>query len=82
MITVKHLYEIAKKKAEDPPLALHSLEEICGMLVGVAKTCGIKIVHNISLEEFKEWQERAEQSLALHEQELQEAKEAKLLRQK
>lgn len=46
-ITLKHLYEIAKIKSQDPPLEWRSLEEICTMLVATARTCGIEIVREL-----------------------------------
>lgn len=36
-VTLKHIYEIAKIKSEDPPLQLYTLEEICQLVIGTAK---------------------------------------------
>lgn len=46
-ITLKHLYEIAKIKSQDPPLEWRSLEEICTMLIATARTCGIEVVREL-----------------------------------
>lgn len=46
-ITLKHLYEIAKIKQQDPPLEYKSLKEICTMLIATARTCGIEVVKEL-----------------------------------
>lgn len=43
-VTLKHVYEIAKLKATDPQLQGVSLENVCRMVVGTAKSCGIAVV--------------------------------------
>jgi large subunit ribosomal protein L11 len=43
-ITLKHIYEIAKIKQEDPPMRFRSLEEICLGLIGTARSCGIEVI--------------------------------------
>ncbi|XP_047353155.1 39S ribosomal protein L11, mitochondrial [Vespa velutina] len=79
-ITLKHLYEIAKIKSEDPPLALMSLEQICIMLVGIARTCGIEIVRELDPQEYAEFLEERELKIIERNKDLQLAKEIKLLR--
>ncbi|CAL1686605.1 unnamed protein product [Lasius platythorax] len=79
-ITLKHLYEIAKIKAEDPPQALLSLENVCKMLVGIARTCGIEIVREIDPEEYKQFLKEREEAIAQYREELRLAKESKMLR--
>ncbi|XP_076667531.1 mitochondrial ribosomal protein L11 [Andrena cerasifolii] len=80
MITFKHLYEIACIKAQDPPLELHSLEQICKMLVGVARTCGIKVVQTLDPEEYAEFRKEREQYVEQILEEMRLTKEAKMLR--
>lgn len=79
-ITFKHLYEIACIKAQDPPLALLSLRDICKMMIGVARTCGIQIVHKLDSKEHSEFMKQREENVQQFMQELQAAKAAKLLR--
>lgn len=74
------MYEIAKIKSEDPPLALLSLEQICQMLVGIARTCGIKIVREINPEEYTQFLKDREEFIAQYQEELKLAKESKMLR--
>ncbi|XP_055379349.1 39S ribosomal protein L11, mitochondrial [Condylostylus longicornis] len=79
-ITLKHLYEIATIKIQDPPNALLTMEQMCNMLVGVARTCGVKIVRHLDPQEYSKFLE--ERKIVVEEQrkELQEKREAKMLR--
>lgn len=79
-ITFKHLYEIACIKAEDPPLALLSLQQICQMLVGIARTCGIQIVHELDPEEHAEFMKERKENVKKFMEELEAARETKILR--
>ncbi|XP_011874713.1 PREDICTED: 39S ribosomal protein L11, mitochondrial [Vollenhovia emeryi] len=79
-ITLKHLYEIAKIKIEDPPNALLSLEHMCQMLVGIARSCGIEIVREIDPVEYEQFLKDREASIAEYREQLQLAKESKVLR--
>lgn len=79
-ITLKHLYEIAQIKIQDPPNALLTLEQMCGMLVGVARTCGIQIVRELQVDEYKEFLETRKEVVETQKKELQEKREAKMLR--
>lgn len=79
-ITLKHLYEIAQIKSEDPSLALMDLQQITSMLVGVARTAGIEIVRDLDPKEYKEFLDQRSEAVAQRIKELQEAKEAKMLR--
>jgi len=46
MVTVKHIYEIAKVKSQDESFRLQdmSLENVCKSLIGCARSLGIKVV--------------------------------------
>nr|CAD7412649.1 unnamed protein product [Timema poppensis] len=79
-ITLKHLYEISKIKSEDPPLECKTLEEICKMLVGVARSCGIEIVRDLDPVEYEEFLEQRKVIVENQQKELQEKKEARMLR--
>ncbi|XP_014215239.1 39S ribosomal protein L11, mitochondrial isoform X1 [Copidosoma floridanum] len=79
-ITLKHLYEIAKIKSEDPCLGLMSLQQITQMLVGTARTVGIEVVRHLDSEEYKQFLEERKLVVEQNLKELQEVKEAKMLR--
>ncbi|XP_008553587.1 39S ribosomal protein L11, mitochondrial [Microplitis demolitor] len=79
-ITLKHLYEIAKIKSQDPPLSLLTLPQITQMFVNIARTIGIKIVRDLDPEEYGQFLKEREVIVAEQKKALQEAKEAKMLR--
>ncbi|XP_003707280.1 mitochondrial ribosomal protein L11 [Megachile rotundata] len=79
-ITLKHLYEIACVKAQDPPMALLNVQQICQMLVGIARTCGIEIVRTLDPKEHEEFMKQREANVEQRREDLRLAKEAKLLR--
>lgn len=77
---MKHIYEIAKIKSEDPPLALLSLEDICKMMIGIAHTCGIEIVREIDSVEYAQFLEERGKVLEKFYEELRIVRESKMLR--
>ncbi|CAK9822763.1 39S ribosomal protein L11, mitochondrial [Anthophora retusa] len=80
-ITFKHLYEIALIKSSDPPLELMTLPQICQMLVGIARTCGIEIVKTLDPVEHEEFMKQREENLQNFLKELQATKTSKVLRE-
>ncbi|XP_065371349.1 large ribosomal subunit protein uL11m [Calliphora vicina] len=79
-ITLKHLYEIAAIKIQDPPNALLTMQQMCEMLVGIARTCGIQIVRELNAEEYAAFLEERREVVEAQRRELQEKREAKMLR--
>jgi large subunit ribosomal protein L11 len=79
-ITLKHLYEIAAIKIQDPPNALLSMEQMCNLIVGAARTCGIEIVKDLDAGHYAEFLEQRKVIVEEQKRELQEKKEAKMLR--
>lgn len=79
-ITFKHLYEIACIKAQDPTLALLTLEQVCQMLVGIARTCGIKIVRELNSAEYAQFMEERKENVNKFLEELEATKETKIRR--
>lgn len=57
-----------------------SLEQICKMVVGIARTCGIEIVRELDPKEYAEFLEKRELKVIERKKELQLVKETKLLR--
>lgn len=53
---------------------------MCGMVVGIARTCGIQIVRNLDVEEYQQFLEERKLVVDQQRKELQEAREAKMLR--
>jgi len=80
MVTLKHVYEIAVIKQSDENLEFRSLEEICNMLISTARSLGIKVVKDLDAEEYQQFLEDRKIVLQQRKLELQELKEAKMLR--
>lgn len=57
-----------------------NLEQMCQMIVGIARTCGIEIVREIDPEEYKQFLKDREAVVVDFREKLQLAKESKLLR--
>nr|CAG4652307.1 EOG090X0I63 [Triops cancriformis] len=79
-VTLKHIYEIAKLKQEDEALKIESLETICKSLIGAARSCGIEVVKSLDPVEYGQFLEDRKYTVALQLKELQEKKEARMLR--
>lgn len=79
-ITLKHLYEIAAIKIQDPPNALLTMENMCNTLIGIARTVGIKVVKDLDPDEYAQFLEERQEIVKQQKAELQEKKEAKMLR--
>lgn len=80
-VCLKQIYEIALIKSEDPPLQVYSLQEICNMMVGIAKSCGIEVLKDdLDPVEYGKFLKEREVIVENQKKELQEKKEAKMLR--
>lgn len=79
-ISLRHLYEIAKIKLQDPPNALLSEQQMTQMLVGVARTCGVEVVRNLEAEEYAQFLAQRKIIVAQQKAEEEEQREAKMLR--
>lgn len=79
-ITYRHLYEIAKIKAQDRTNALLTLEQICRNLVHSARSCGVEIVRELDPDDYAKFLENRQLIIAEQQRELAEKREAKMLR--
>lgn len=80
-VCLKQIYEIALIKSEDPPLQVFSLSDICNKMVGIAKSCGIEVVkEDLDPVEYGKFLEERKNIVEEQKKELQEKKEAKMLR--
>lgn len=79
-ITYRHLYEIARIKLQDPPNALLTHQQMCQMLVGVARTCGVEIVRHLDAEEYGKFLAQRKIIVAEQKAAIEAAREAKMLR--
>ncbi|XP_039757735.1 39S ribosomal protein L11, mitochondrial [Pararge aegeria] len=79
-ITLKHLYEIAQIKSQDPTLDWKPLKDICTMLIATARTCGIEVVKELDPKEYGEFLNQRKATIEEQKKLLQEKREAKMLR--
>ena len=79
-VTLKHIYEIAKIKSQDPCWDYEPLQKVCIAVMGAAHSCGIEVVKELHPEEYKQFLEERKQIVADQEEELEDARQAKLLR--
>ena len=67
-------------KAQDPPMQQVELEEMCRLLIDSAHSIGIRVVDSIDPVEYQQFLQDRKAVVAQQKQDLQDAKEAKLLR--
>ncbi|XP_037777595.1 39S ribosomal protein L11, mitochondrial-like [Penaeus monodon] len=79
-VSLKHIYEIAKIKQQDPPLQLTPLKQICELTIGVAHSIGLEVVREIDPQEYGDFLKNRTSVVEEQLKELQEKKEAKMLR--
>ncbi|XP_076314415.1 mitochondrial ribosomal protein L11 [Tachypleus tridentatus] len=79
-ITVKHVYEIAKIKSQDPTYDCVPLQKVCQDIIDSAKTCGIEVVHHLNEEDYGKFLEERKEIIKQHLAELEEKRQAKMLR--
>lgn len=79
-VTLKHIYEIALIKMEDPPNVLKTLQFMCEQIIQTAQNMGIQVVKSLDPEEYQQFLEERKVVVAEQRRELDEKKEAKLLR--
>lgn len=77
---MKHVYEIARIKSQDPNNDCVSMEHICKSVIGTAHTCGVEIVKSLDPVEYGDFLQQRKLVVAEQEDKLQELRAAKLLR--
>eukprot|EP00745_Piridium_sociabile_P008186 TRINITY_DN154790_c0_g1_i1.p1 TRINITY_DN154790_c0_g1~~TRINITY_DN154790_c0_g1_i1.p1 ORF type:complete len:210 (+),score=56.15 TRINITY_DN154790_c0_g1_i1:38-631(+) len=79
-VSLKHVYEIATVKSEDPAFENVSLEEVCKRVIGIAHSCGIEVVPRLEVEDYRRFLEERLEIVAQQQKELEEVRQAKMLR--
>lgn len=80
-ITLKHIYEIAKIKAQDPLYDCIPLKEVCQKIIDAARRCGVQTVRELTVEEYSQFLEERKVIVAQQQAEIEEKRKAKILRQ-
>lgn len=79
-LTLKHVYEIAKIKSQDSSWECVPLEEVCQSVIGTAHSCGIQIVRDLNSETYEKFLVERVETVIQQEQDLEDARQAKMLR--
>ena len=79
-VSLKHVYEIAKIKSEDPAFENVSLQDVCKRVIGIAHSCGIEVVHHLEEDSYRQFLEERKDIVLQQEKELEEVRQAKMLR--
>ncbi|KAL3083197.1 hypothetical protein niasHS_010999 [Heterodera schachtii] len=81
MISVKHVYEIAKVKSQDKSLIGVPLKEICQLVIERADSIGIKVQNeDLDPEEYRKFLEHRQEVVQRQLEEIAKQEEAKLAR--
>jgi large subunit ribosomal protein L11 len=81
VISIKHVYEIAKYKNEELNCASYTLKEMCQNVINVANRAGIKIVHNdLNPAELREFLDERKRHEEIELKQVAEKRAAKLMR--
>lgn len=80
MTTVKHVYEIAQIKSKDPYYQNIPLDKIFQEIVYLAIKMGIKVVHRLDAKQYGEFLEKRKVETEQELLQLEESRQAKLLR--
>ncbi|KAL4237942.1 54S ribosomal protein L11 [Mactra antiquata] len=80
ILSLKHIYEIAKIKSKDQRFLGMSMENICKSVIGTAHSLGIKVVPSLEAAEYADFLEERKERLKAHEENLEEIRKSKLLR--
>ncbi|XP_076442464.1 large ribosomal subunit protein uL11m-like [Babylonia areolata] len=79
-VSLKHVYEIAAIKSQDPAFENVTMEEVCKRIIGAAHSCGIEVVPHLEEEVYRQFLEERKEIVAQQEKELEEVRQAKMLR--
>ena len=89
-LTLKHIYEIALLKSEDPALCTSSMQSICASLISEAHRIGIRVLSREEAEArgdpetaaaaYAEFLRQRDEYVAQGKKSLEEKKQAKMMR--
>lgn len=80
MISVKHVYEIARIKSHDSRYDCVPMEKIFQQVCRAARSCGVKVVHRMDEREYAEFLEQRKELVKQQLLELDEKRQARMLR--
>ncbi|CAL1296576.1 unnamed protein product [Larinioides sclopetarius] len=80
-ISLKHVYEIAKIKSQDPVFDCVPIKEICQKIIDEARTVGVETVPRLTEEEYAAFREERKVIVEQQTTELEEKRKAKIIKQ-
>lgn len=80
MITVKHVYEIAKIKSHDSRYDCVPIQKIFQEVCRSARSCGVRVVHRLDEKEYAAFIEERKEIVKQQLLELEEKRQARMLR--
>uniref|UniRef100_A0A5S6QEA7 Large ribosomal subunit protein uL11m n=1 Tax=Trichuris muris TaxID=70415 RepID=A0A5S6QEA7_TRIMR len=80
MVTLKHVYEIAKLKQQDDVNMGAPMKRLCQIVMAYARTCGIEVRMEIDPAEYRQFLQEREEFVKKELEDLQAKRQAKMLR--
>ncbi len=80
ILSLKHVYEIAKVKSTDPLYDCVPLKNICEEIIEEAFKCGVKVVDKIDPDKYAKFMAERREIVAKQLKELEDVRQSKLLR--
>ena len=79
-VSLKHIYEIATIKSVDIEWDNVPMKDICQTIIKNAHTMGIEVVKDLDADSYKQFLEERKQIVEEQQRQLEEARQAKMLR--
>lgn len=80
IISLKHVYEIAKIKSEDTVYECMPMRDLCKIVINYAYRCGVQVVRELDAEQCREFHEKRRPIVQAQLAQIEEKRQAKLLR--
>ncbi|XP_064602849.1 large ribosomal subunit protein uL11m-like [Liolophura sinensis] len=79
-VSLKHIYEIASIKCQDPTFENISLQEVCKRVIGTAHSIGVEVVQHLDATDYAQFLEERQEIVEQQQEELEELRQSKMLR--
>ncbi|XP_046557877.1 39S ribosomal protein L11, mitochondrial-like [Haliotis rubra] len=79
-VSLKHVYEIAQIKSQDPTFKFVNMETVCKSVIGQAHSMGIEVVKKLEVDDYAQFLEERKLEVEEQDQKLEEARQSKMLR--
>lgn len=79
-VSLKHIYEIASIKCQDPTFENISLQEVCKRVIGTAHSIGVEVVQHLEAIDYAQFLKERQEIVEQQQEELEELRQSKMLR--